>query len=217
MKLLTIMILLFLLPIAQGALLHGVVYDIDSNPVSGAVVEIGTEPVQRMVTLEGGFSFEIPPGNYTITATRYGDSTDEQIIIARDGTFRLDLFLFPSLEDDTELGDFPSVIIESFPPQPQKNYIPLFIIAALLFCALWLFYWKRKKKGSSAVSPDDQAEDEEQLVTCLKKLGGKATQKEIRKALPYSEAKVSLVVSALEHKGKVQKIKKGRGNIIILK
>ena len=42
--------------------------------------------------------------------------------------------------------------------------------------------------------------------------------KELRKEMLYlSEAKVSLIVTELEHKGLVEKIKKGRGNVLILK
>ena len=45
----------------------------------------------------------------------------------------------------------------------------------------------------------------------------KTTQKEIRKHFPSSEAKISLVIAELEKKGLVDKIKKGRGNVIVLK
>jgi len=50
----------------------------------------------------------------------------------------------------------------------------------------------------------------------IKKEDGRTTQKEIRKQLPLSEAKVSLIITELEEKGVVKKIKKGRGNVIIL-
>jgi len=39
------------------------------------------------------------------------------------------------------------------------------------------------------------------------------TQKELRKKLPWSEAKVSLIVSDLEDRGLIKK-KKERGNIL---
>jgi uncharacterized membrane protein len=51
----------------------------------------------------------------------------------------------------------------------------------------------------------------------IKEEGGRTTQKDIRKKIPLSEAKVSLMISELEAKGKIQKIKKGRGNIIVVK
>ncbi len=46
---------------------------------------------------------------------------------------------------------------------------------------------------------------------------GQTTQKEIRKRFPLSEAKISLMISELEAEGHIEKIKKGRGNIILLK
>ena len=55
------------------------------------------------------------------------------------------------------------------------------------------------------------------VLKIIMEQGGRTTQKEIRKKIPLSEAKISLMISELEAKGKVQKIKKGRGNIIVLK
>ncbi len=61
---------------------------------------------------------------------------------------------------------------------------------------------------------DDQYS--KQVLSILEKHEGRATQKEIRKDMPVSEAKISLVLTDLENSGKIRKIKKGRGNIIIL-
>ena len=58
---------------------------------------------------------------------------------------------------------------------------------------------------------------EEDFLEIIKKEGGRTTQKDIRKEIPLSEAKTSLMIAELEHKGIIEKIKKGRGNIIILK
>ena len=57
----------------------------------------------------------------------------------------------------------------------------------------------------------------EHLIKIIKREGGRTTQKYIRKQIPLSEAKISLMIAELEHKGIIEKIKKGRGNIIILK
>ena len=59
-------------------------------------------------------------------------------------------------------------------------------------------------------------EDLQQVIDVVKKHGNRTTQKELRKEIPLSEAKVSLMVSELEDKGILKKIKKGRGNIIVL-
>ncbi len=63
---------------------------------------------------------------------------------------------------------------------------------------------------------DKLASETEIILEILRKEGGRATQKEIRKHIPLSEAKISLMIAELEHSGKVKKVKKGRGNIIIL-
>jgi len=63
-----------------------------------------------------------------------------------------------------------------------------------------------------------EAEEQlEKLVEYIKTEGGRVTQKDIRKKFPFSEAKISLMIAELEDKGVLKKIKRGRGNIIILK
>ncbi|PIU72321.1 hypothetical protein COS79_03525, partial [Candidatus Woesearchaeota archaeon CG06_land_8_20_14_3_00_33_13] len=54
------------------------------------------------------------------------------------------------------------------------------------------------------------------IIKIIKDNKGRVTQKEIRKQIPLSEAKISLMITELEDKGIVKRIKKGRGNIIIL-
>ncbi|MBU1112080.1 MAG: hypothetical protein ABIG93_02835 [archaeon] len=52
----------------------------------------------------------------------------------------------------------------------------------------------------------------------IKTNDGRITQKELRKEMmDISESKVSLIITELEHKGKIEKVKRGRGNIILLK
>ncbi len=70
------------------------------------------------------------------------------------------------------------------------------------------------EKGKKSAKED---EDLEKVINIIKQEGNRTTQKEIRKYIPLSEAKISLLIAELEHKGIIEKIKKGRGNIIILK
>ncbi|MBN1545003.1 hypothetical protein JW898_06100 [Candidatus Woesearchaeota archaeon] len=70
-------------------------------------------------------------------------------------------------------------------------------------------------KGQKHEELDDA--DLLKVIEIIKKDGGRTTQKELRRQIPLSEAKISLMISELEHKKLVQKVKKGRGNIIILK
>ncbi len=57
---------------------------------------------------------------------------------------------------------------------------------------------------------------ERNIIELLSQNDGRTTQKEIRKQFPLSEAKISLIISDLERKKLIKKIKKGRGNIILL-
>ncbi len=66
------------------------------------------------------------------------------------------------------------------------------------------------------LKPEEQDEYKKQVLDILRK-DIRTTQKEIRKQLPASEAKISLVISDLESQGMIRKIKKGRSNIIVLK
>lgn len=60
--------------------------------------------------------------------------------------------------------------------------------------------------------PDDLGE----VLDIILQAGGRLTQKELRSKLRCSEAKVSLMVTDLEDRGLVRKVKQGRGNIILL-
>jgi len=58
--------------------------------------------------------------------------------------------------------------------------------------------------------PDDLKE----IMNLIRANGNRITQRELRKKSPYSESKVSLMISDLEERGLVEKFKRGRGNII---
>ena len=59
-------------------------------------------------------------------------------------------------------------------------------------------------------------ENLKEIIEILERLGGRMTQKDLRARLNCSEAKVSLMITDLEDRGLVNKVKKGRGNIILL-
>ncbi len=76
---------------------------------------------------------------------------------------------------------------------------------------------EQKQKEDKIEEQSYHEELVKKVVAFVKDQGGSTTQKDIRKNFTSSEAKISLVLSELEHNGILQKIKKGRGNIIILK
>jgi len=90
-------------------------------------------------------------------------------------------------------------------------YIVLFIAVTLIL----IFVFKKLKNKKIEYSKE-QDDDFERIYNFIKK-EKRTTQKEIRKNSSLSEAKISLIITQLEEDGKIQKIKKGRTNIIILK
>lgn len=70
---------------------------------------------------------------------------------------------------------------------------------------------------SEGSEESDIPSDLQEVLSVIRDDGGRISQKELRARLKYSEAKVSLMITDLEDRGLVKKVKKGRGNVIILK
>src|SRR3989338_1632565 len=212
----------------NAAVIHGTIYDLSLKKINNAKAEISTSPKQLLVAQNGSYSFNAPNGKYTISAqlmqkTTVLASTEENITIKQDGDYVLDLILFPDIEEGVEdiNLDFNGNIIE-----PNKSSyilsvgIFLFLAALALLTVYYLKYriWKKEKIRVNQDKQGEGYEDAlEQVINIIKKEGGRTTQRYIRQQVPLSEAKISLIITELEHKGIVERIKKGRGNIIILK
>ncbi len=83
------------------AKVYGGVYSSDTfEPLDNAVVDVNSTPSQSMVAKSGIYSFDLEPGNYSITAKYYENNTltysaTEAITIKNGGSYRLDLLLLP--------------------------------------------------------------------------------------------------------------------------
>ena len=172
-------------------------------------------------------------------------SSTKIVKVRKDGEFNIDLMVEtqPGVElppDEEDLG--PSLLTLLRARYGYLFYVALgfvIVIVGLVVYFYWNYRLKKKKKSKEVVKlsiPSEKtedikvekvedkpeikevpSEDLDGVMKIIKEEGGRTTQKDIRKRIPLSEAKISLMVSELEAKGKVQKIKKGRGNIIILK
>lgn len=150
-------------------------------------------------------------------------------------------------EEDELLGDVEEVVVEDVdtPMDLATRFLSVLIVFAAAFGIGW--YLLRRKEGKDVpealVLPDsirekqiepvivEKSEEKKEslpivdepgyLVRALeiiKKHDGRITQKEMRKEMmDLSESKVSLIITELEHKGRVEKVKRGRGNVILLK
>lgn len=217
----------------QAARIYGNIYDTNIELLENVVVSVNSTPKQTLIAADGAYSFELAPGNYMIEAIYSGKEiiyTKENIIIAAEGSYVLDLILFETLEiEELEFDESDVALIDNFFNEAQKGPGARDIALTILFIALiiagsityLIFRHKKLKKGKTRLkkrkvkekipSPDETLN---KVINFIRK-EKRTTQKEVRKQLGMSEAKVSLLVTDLEDRKIVRKIKKGRGNIII--
>lgn len=217
----------------EGATLKGTIYDLNLKKINNVLLEINTTPKQQYLAKEGKYSLEIPPGKYLLKANKGELSTEEEIKIAQEGEFIYDLFLLPSFtEEDELLSQLKEITLE----EKQKKTLPSYLFALgffLILCGRYLFFRKKygklkdfrekiaKEQRKTLTQHQEEIKEEgylERTLKIIKKHGGRIYQKQLRREMfDLSEAKVSLILSELEHKGKIERFKKGRGKIIILK
>lgn len=211
-----------------AASIEGTIYDIELNTVKNAVVEIDTTPRQSFVSKNSTYFFDVPVGEYTITAAHKQGIVQESVVIKDDGSYNIDLILFPDFSEEVEILDESDLDISTaYTEEPDYSlYYLVGFLAVLVVLIIVIFSYKKKlesklkeeiKEIKDIKKEEDLEKDLKELVAFIKKEGNRTTQKDIRKNFPQSEAKISLMISELEHKGKIKKIKKGRGNIITLR
>ena len=213
-----LLLLLLSTPLAYAAQIYGSLYDWETlEPLSGVVVEINTTPEQVLVSRDGSYSFSVPGGSYLLRARYYENNllkleAEEELEVPQNGSYRIDLILFPTLEEEFLFDDIDVSILEE---QEQGRSYVFLLVAALLFSAAvaGYLYLRRRREEEQEPLPEDLA----QVLEIIRKEGGRMKQSELRKRLGCSEAKLSLMLADLEHRGKIKKIKKGRGNIVILR
>ncbi|MEM4156105.1 MAG: MarR family transcriptional regulator, partial [Archaeoglobaceae archaeon] len=98
----------------------------------------------------------------------------------------------------------------------EEDYSLLVIILSLTGILI-IYTLKRRFGVEKREEIELLPEDLRKVLEVIKTEGGRITQKELRRKLGYSEAKISLIIADLERRGLVEKVKKGRGNIIFLK
>lgn len=219
---------------AQGATVHGEIYawpDLE-KPLKNVIIDVNSTPAQSKVATNGTYSFVLSQGNYLIKARYYRNNileyiAEEEIQIDREGDFIIDLLVFPPSEPDFEPPGKINLSSQINEDNNVNKYI--IIILVLLSLAVIFYFLKRKNKANEPIelqeSPDNIAKtkneiqyipgDLREIYDLIIKMGGRTTQKDMRKELNYSETKISLILTDLEDRGLIKKIKKGRTNIII--
>ncbi|MBA1341614.1 MAG: hypothetical protein C5S40_05680 [ANME-2 cluster archaeon] len=144
---------------------------------------------------------------------------------------------------DEDIGNVTYDVEDNILPGFDLTYTAVALLTLMIMVAAAYYYYKKRDgledesestKSSEPVPgvhsendyPDDWErahdidklpKDLKEIIEILEGLGGRMTQKDLRARLNCSEAKVSLMITDLDDRGLVHKVKKGRGNIILLR
>ncbi|MBI2102232.1 hypothetical protein HYT55_00190 [Candidatus Woesearchaeota archaeon] len=232
--------LCFLLPFASAATIKGSLYNEQLVLAKDVFVEINTTPAQKFLAKQGSYEFIVPSGEYTLIARKGLTEIKENTKIVDDGTYIVDLFLLPdfSVEDELWQNADELIVEESILEKDSSGaewwrYLLVIVILGVLG---WRYARMRRKYGSLTrfrremkvehAKTVEQHKEEiaqepgylDEVLAIIRNHDGRITQKQLRnEMLHLSEAKISLILTELQHKGVVEKIKKGRGNVIVLK
>ena len=235
--LLVSLILISLAGSAQAVIVNGTFYEWSDfeKPLKNVLVEVekNSTLISYKVLTDGTYSFDLSPGNYSIRGKYYRNSVldligERKITVNEADRFReFDILLFPPTDSENEyLGDIN--LTEDLELKRETDPAPYLVIISIISLSVLIIYWIKKKTGLKETAPlpvepektestikKELPDDLRNLHDLILKAGGRTTQKELRKKLTCSEAKVSLMLDDLETRGLIRKIRKGRSNIII--
>lgn len=211
---------------------HGTIYDLWTfTPLENVTIEVYSDSTLRLQTLvpDGAYSLSLHPDNYTIKARQYSGSTllydtEENITLEESDNLLLDMMMFPTFEENELPENYETPLIES--GEEGKIGLSWLELAAVLIIVIAgvivIYHQKILKSGKKGVAKPPARtislpEDLKKVLDVIRRSSGRITQVNLREKLPHSEAKVSLMISDLEDRGLIRKIKKGRGNVIVLK
>jgi uncharacterized membrane protein len=215
------------------ATVHGTIYNLWTfTPLENVVIEVYSDSTLQLQTLvpDGTYSLSLHSGSYTIMGKYYSRAilvydTEENITLQENDNLALDLIMFPTFEEN-EVPENYDIPLEPEEAEERSMLLAWVAVFALVVAGAVAFYYTKiypKKKvgvkrveGPPPVKVVGLPDDLKEVMDVVRESGGRINQVELRRKLPYSEAKVSLMLADLEDRGLIRKIKKGRGNIIVL-
>ena len=225
--------ILLLLPCIGATAMEGKVYGADKLfPISGVVLKAAGPINVQMVLEEGEYSMELPPGEYEIGAYYYDEASlkycfKERVAVSGE-RMQYDLVLFPPSEVEEivpyNIGEGSE---NGFADDSAMQVIAGTIILLFFLFGFVLYYFIFNKKTDEAVTgmkelgrpaePRGELDSEEKgVLKILKTSEGMSTQKELQRIMKCTDTKINLLVSSLEARGLVKRIKKGREKIVKL-
>ena len=170
------------------ATVHGATYVWDTlEPLNDTVIDINSIPPQSIVAKNGMYSFELVPGDYTITARYYQNNTltyskEATFKIEDEGNYVFDLLLYPISEYPVTEPISAKINPYSVNPPEQTgtdpstiSYLPIALTLILLFGGGYKLSRKYKKTNKNRF-----LEGKFNIPGFLAKVPGKSTGSEVR-------------------------------------
>jgi len=230
-----ILLSLFLIPLVSATMIKGNVYNDNLEIEKNVLIKVNTIPDQQYLSKDGSYVLFIPQGKYVLTAQKGFLLVNEEINIVNEGEYNFDIFLIPDFIEEDELWTETEeeLVDDSLYKSNLVAWIWILVFVILLGLLIWLNrknkflnkIFKKNIKRNLEEKVIEEVKEElnepiylNETIEVIKKHEGRISQKELRREMMHlSEAKISLILTELEHKGKIQKIKKGRGNVVLLK
>jgi len=226
---------------AKAATIHGTIYDVSLTQESNVRLEINTVPEQKIISKTGEYSINLSIGNYTLKAANNDGRSEENITVeSEDGDYTIDMVLGQDIENPYFAALDNNITVSNSDLADNTNNIKInakndslmlvwmiIIVLVLILVGLFLAINRNKSNNDNIENKDISTDlnthasnsgiiDEygRKVFDIIKK-EQRIAQKDLRKQIPLSEGKISLIISDLENLGKIRKIKKGRGNILV--
>lgn len=113
---------------------------------------------------------------------------------------------------------FPFIYMFQMMSMHMGYSFPFFIIPIILLATILLFFiLLRRNENEKVKYVYPLLEEEKAVIKLLKDLNGKSTQKEIQEKLNLSKVKAHRILTRLESRGIVMRVKRGREMLVVLK
>lgn len=194
---LVVLSLLLVASLSHASFVYGDIYENNLEKLNKTVISVEGGFSYQLVTDKANYSIFLPEGEYTISASATDGSgsalrAEERVKVGPEDQ-RMDLVLKPMMD----IG--------------QLGLLVAFLLVVMV--SIWSNRHRLMKPKPQA-KPAELDGDAKSVLKLLDGFEGRATQKELKEALRFSDAKLSLILTELEHLGKIKKFKRGRANII---
>ncbi|MDD5337392.1 MAG: hypothetical protein PHS02_02815 [Candidatus ainarchaeum sp.] len=206
---------LLMLHLAYPAYVQGEIYATDMQKMDRTVLRIEGGFSYQTVVEKNNYSVFLPNGTYEISASHFDDNGE------------LDFFVNETVVVGVQDQEVDLVL------KPIRQNGMFYLLIGLALAGVIAYYLLARRKNANAgepetaemrINPEDEPkraekkmeldEDAEKVLDALERMEKRATQKELKEALGFSDAKLSLILTELEQMGHVKKFKRGRGNVV---